>query len=430
MANLPESAVYDAGVYQLETSDPVQGGVSGVSNSPLKNLANRTTYLKSRVDGLEAGTLIPPTVAPLASPTFTGDPKGPTAAAGDNDTSLATTAFVQLTTGGRLSKSVAGGANVTLTAVEAGNAILDLFGTLTANIAVIVPASPTRAWIVKNGTGGAFTVTVKTAAGTGVVVVQGRNQIVWTDGTNVYDAHTEFDSIAMTGDPTAPTAAQFDNDLSVATTEFVQRALGSLRGQVTYSSSATLGAADVGKRINTTTASNITLTLPDPTNYPSGAAFFVHNTGGGGVTTLAPSVANTLNNGGTLGNIALREQSYVWLVRTDGNFWLACGGSAHIGKTPEFGSSLGSSGWQRLPSGLIVQWGSANGNASGSQSITFPVAFPTGCRAVTMTAQNPSLYATTLTAGVSTTGFQFIVGTSLGSSGSSTAAVYWIAIGD
>lgn len=32
--------------------------------------------------------------APLASPTFTGDPKAPTATPGDNDTSLATTAFV------------------------------------------------------------------------------------------------------------------------------------------------------------------------------------------------------------------------------------------------------------------------------------------------------------------------------------------------
>jgi hypothetical protein len=34
-------------------------------------------------------------LAPLASPTFTGDPKAPTPGAGDNDTSLATTAFVQ-----------------------------------------------------------------------------------------------------------------------------------------------------------------------------------------------------------------------------------------------------------------------------------------------------------------------------------------------
>jgi hypothetical protein len=33
--------------------------------------------------------------APIASPTFTGDPKAPTPSAGDNDTSIATTAFVK-----------------------------------------------------------------------------------------------------------------------------------------------------------------------------------------------------------------------------------------------------------------------------------------------------------------------------------------------
>lgn len=35
------------------------------------------------------------TTAPLASPTFTGDPRAPTAAPGDSDTSIASTAFVQ-----------------------------------------------------------------------------------------------------------------------------------------------------------------------------------------------------------------------------------------------------------------------------------------------------------------------------------------------
>jgi hypothetical protein len=35
------------------------------------------------------------TLAPLASPTFTGDPKAPTPSTADNDTSIATTAYVQ-----------------------------------------------------------------------------------------------------------------------------------------------------------------------------------------------------------------------------------------------------------------------------------------------------------------------------------------------
>lgn len=241
MANLTETPVYDSGVYQLETADPVQGGASGVANTPLKNLANRTAYLKQHVDALEAafGGL-----APLASPTFTGDAKAPTPALGDNDTSIATTAFVQASLGGRLVKNVAGGANVTLTAAEAGNAIIELTGALTANIAVIVPSSITRGWIIKNATSGAFSVTVKTAAGTGVVCSQSANAGVWTDGTNVYDSLTDFDSIAMTGTPTAPTPTPGDNTTKVATTAFVAGAVGTLQANSVLKDSST-GAAQL-----------------------------------------------------------------------------------------------------------------------------------------------------------------------------------------
>ncbi len=59
MANLSELNQWDAGVYRLELTDPAEGGEAGKANAPLKNLANRTVYLKARVDGLEAGTLIP-----------------------------------------------------------------------------------------------------------------------------------------------------------------------------------------------------------------------------------------------------------------------------------------------------------------------------------------------------------------------------------
>ncbi len=46
MADLPESSVYEAGIRQLETSDPVQGGANGVANTQAKQLANRTRWLK------------------------------------------------------------------------------------------------------------------------------------------------------------------------------------------------------------------------------------------------------------------------------------------------------------------------------------------------------------------------------------------------
>ncbi|NCQ12359.1 MAG: tail fiber domain-containing protein [Bacteroidetes bacterium] len=55
MANLTETATYDAGVIQIDTGALISGGASGTANAPLKNLANRTAYLKSHVDALEAG---------------------------------------------------------------------------------------------------------------------------------------------------------------------------------------------------------------------------------------------------------------------------------------------------------------------------------------------------------------------------------------
>lgn len=52
MANLPESSTWDAGVYQIETTDAVVGGLNGVSNTQAKALANRTKWLR---DWLESG---------------------------------------------------------------------------------------------------------------------------------------------------------------------------------------------------------------------------------------------------------------------------------------------------------------------------------------------------------------------------------------
>lgn len=185
MANLSETTTYDVGVYQLETADPVTGGAAGIANAPLKNLANRTNYLKTHIDTLETNMS---GYAPLASPGLTGSPTAPTQALGDNSTKIANDAFVQATLGGVLTKSVAGGSNVTLSAVEAGNGILIFTGLLTANIAVIVPTSPTRGWIVRNSTTGAFSLTIKTAAGTGVVI--GSDDITaYTDGVNVLYQH-------------------------------------------------------------------------------------------------------------------------------------------------------------------------------------------------------------------------------------------------
>jgi len=54
MTALPQSDAWDAGIYQIEISDPVLGGVSGPANLGAKGLANRTVFLRNALAGLSA----------------------------------------------------------------------------------------------------------------------------------------------------------------------------------------------------------------------------------------------------------------------------------------------------------------------------------------------------------------------------------------
>jgi phage-related tail fiber protein len=69
MANLTENpASWESGVYQLETTDPVLGGVpnvgtgAGMSNIPHLQLANRTAFLKKVIDDTGLGAAAVPLV--------------------------------------------------------------------------------------------------------------------------------------------------------------------------------------------------------------------------------------------------------------------------------------------------------------------------------------------------------------------------------
>lgn len=76
-------------------------------------------------------------------------------------------------------------ANVTLTPLQYGKRIIVLTGVLTANLNLVFPTIP-GAWVVLNKCTGNFTVTCKTAAGTGFATNIGSYQLVSGDGTNIY----------------------------------------------------------------------------------------------------------------------------------------------------------------------------------------------------------------------------------------------------
>lgn len=74
--------------------------------------------------------------------------------------------------------------NVTLTALQAARSMIIITGALTANLQLIFPTY-VKQWLVINNTTGAFTITCKTAAGTGLVAPQGASSSFYGDGTNI-----------------------------------------------------------------------------------------------------------------------------------------------------------------------------------------------------------------------------------------------------
>lgn len=97
----------------------------------------------------------------------------------------------------------------------------------------------------------------------------------------------------------------------------------------------------------------------------------------------------------------------------------------------EFGASLSSNGYQKLPSGLIIQWGNSSSLGTGSPncSVTFPVAFPNACFAsyATLSGTTQGGYVNSNPGATKTTG----IFTLFNAGGSITSAwsFQWISIG-
>lgn len=78
-------------------------------------------------------------------------------------------------------------ANVTLTSLQASRRIIAITGLLTSNLNLILPTYQ-KQWLIVNNCTGAFTITVKTAAGSGFPSAIGTASSVYGDGTNINGA--------------------------------------------------------------------------------------------------------------------------------------------------------------------------------------------------------------------------------------------------
>ena len=185
-------------------------------------------------------------------------------------------------------------------------------------------------------------------------------------------------SPVLSGNPTAPTAPQFDNDTSIATTAFVQRALGNLSGQVTYSAAKTLTAADAGKSI-TLTGTGYTVTIPLSSQVEAGCLLWFLNHGTGNIT-ISRQGSDVIQAGNTsVTSFTLGAGDTLVLAAGQAGSWTVRGGSAHLSHSPLFGVAKNASGYQKLPGGLILQWGQGlfDAQPGNVKTPSLPIAYPT-----------------------------------------------------
>jgi len=178
---------------------------------------------------------------------------------------------------GRLSKSVAGNTDITLTAAEARNQIMEFTGALTGNISVIVPTIA-GIFVIGNSTSGSYTLTVKTPAGTGVTVGQGERALLFCDGTNVVNAFTS--ALGINAADVANTPA---GNIAATTVQAAINELDSEKGAV----AGNLSQFAAGGAIAPASVNGVT--TDSTTNKPVTAASINGGTLPASVTTLSAS---------------------------------------------------------------------------------------------------------------------------------------------
>lgn len=214
---------------------------------------------------------------------------------------------------------------------------------------------------------------------------------------------------------------------------------GNFAGLNPYNASAILPSSDLGKLVTFygSTAAQ-TLTLPAVVGVAVGKNYAIVNQASVAVTVKGNSFENISRNvtgvGQTLSNTVVLNPGDSLVLSSNGtNQWNCEGQSA-----PDmFPNSKAASGYQRLPNGLILQWGKVAETTQASDAftgaVTFPIAFPTACLSVslgmTTTNSNPDgwILVDNTSAAPSATSFNYRGGSTVTSS--SSLGLFWIAIG-
>lgn len=261
------------------------------------------------------------------------------------------------------------GGTVALPPLAAARPVLVFTGVLTSNCRVNVPRHQVRSWLIVNQCTGAFSLTVGTSVGTGVVVPSGgfaQPTGVYSDGANIYPSVSPL-SVPISTAPTPSTIVERDNNGYVFATQFNQNS--ATENPAIDSVFCQSGGDGFLRKL---TKANFAANL------------LVSTFAGQVLAAQVPLAAVSQWAASIFANAALTGNPTAPTAATgDSDTSIATTAFANPAQ------SQAANGYVKFPGGIILQWGFAQGAAgAGSTAVAFPIAFPTACFAALCTTAN------------------------------------------
>ncbi|HHH0821513.1 TPA: hypothetical protein ACPZPM_001758 [Yersinia enterocolitica] len=239
----------------------------------------------------------------------------------------------------------------------------------------------------------------------------------------------------FTGTPTTPTASAGTVNTQIATTAFVKNAGLQFGNIFSASASGAIPSSYLGGELVINGSGGITLSLPVTTGLSSGLYgkfIILLNASVGDVTLTAAATDNITAGTNSVSSITIKSGDRALISLASANYWHLIGGEASLKYSGSFGFSAAASGYQKLPTGMILQWGITNNASVNPQTVNLPVAFPNAGLVIVASDVSGSYTPTTAIAicsGRYLSNSKIQVATAAPSNTLSGDLVQWIAIG-